>query len=51
MTARPKPKLIYERPTEKVFGSEEFISRTRNVSLKSPTKFEPTIKKPGDVVL
>lgn len=44
-------KLAYERPPEKVFGSAKFIGLTRKVGLKSPTKFIPTTKQPGDIVL
>lgn len=31
--------------------SERFVSLTRNPNLRPPVRFEPTIKKPGDVVL
>ena len=44
-------KLAYERPPEKVFGSAKFIGLTRKVGLKSPTRFEPTVKEIGDVVI
>jgi hypothetical protein len=44
-------KLVSSRPPEKLFGSQRFINLTRNTSLVSPTKFEPTIKASGDVVI
>lgn len=31
--------------------SESFLNLTRKPSLKSPERFEPTAKLPGDVVL
>lgn len=31
--------------------SERFVSLTRNPRLRPPVRFEPTPKKPGDVVL
>jgi hypothetical protein len=43
--------LITEEETERVFGSREFISRTRNPALRAPVRFEPTIKRAGDVIL
>lgn len=48
---RPKPRLAYERPREKVYGSDSFIGLTRKVGLESPTKFVPTKKADGDVVI
>lgn len=36
---------------ERVFGSPAFINRTRNARLESPTRFEPTPKAEGDVVI
>lgn len=36
---------------ERVFGSPQFINRTRNTRLESPARFEPTPKKPGDIIL
>jgi hypothetical protein len=44
-------KLVISRPSEKLFGSQRFIDLTRNTSLVSPTKFEPTVKASGDVVI
>lgn len=51
MTPRPKPRLAYERPPGKVFGSPEFVARTRNPDLPSPERFEPTVKGENDVVI
>lgn len=50
---KPNLKLVSSRPSEKVFGSPEFIARGRNVELakKPPTKFVPTVKGPGDVTI
>jgi hypothetical protein len=31
--------------------SEQFIRRSRNPELRSPARFEPTVKREGDVVL
>jgi hypothetical protein len=31
--------------------SENFVSLTRNPKLRPPVRFEPTPKKPGDIVL
>jgi hypothetical protein len=36
---------------ERVFGSPQFINRTRNTRIESPTRFEPTEKGPNDVVI
>lgn len=38
---------------ERVFGSREFIQRTRNpdLALRPPARFEPTPKNDGDIVL
>jgi hypothetical protein len=44
-------KLAYERPPEHVFGSDRFISLTRNRGLVSPTKFVPTVKGENDVII
>lgn len=44
-------KLAYERPPERVFGSEKFIGLTRKVGLASPLRFEPTVKGEFDVVI
>jgi hypothetical protein len=44
-------KLVASRPPERIYGSERFIGLTRNVGLESPSKFVPTIKRDGDVVL
>jgi hypothetical protein len=49
-------KLVASRPSEKtdcvrVYGSPRFIGIGRNTSLKSPTKFEPTIKGQNDVII
>lgn len=35
----------------RVFGSRSFISLTRNPALRSPERFEPTIKGENDVVI
>lgn len=47
----PRLRVVNEGDSERVFGSREFIARTRNPALQSPAKFEPTEKKDGDVVL
>lgn len=44
-------KLVDEPPTERVFGSREFIARGRNPALRSPVRFEPTEKAVGDIVI
>jgi hypothetical protein len=31
--------------------SESFVNLTRNNKLRPPVRFEPTLKKPGDIVL
>jgi hypothetical protein len=49
MTA--KLKLVASRPSEKTYGSPEFISIGRNTSLKSPTKFVATVKGENDVII
>lgn len=36
---------------ERVFGSRRFARRTRNPALPSPERFEPTVKRPEDVVI
>ena len=43
----PKPPQREER----TFGSRKFISRTRLPDTPGPTKFEPTRKADGDVVI
>lgn len=48
---KSKLKLAYERPAERVFGSPQFIARTRNIELAPPKRFEPTRKADGDVVI
>lgn len=48
---KPKLKLVASREPEKVFGSAKFIGLTRKVGLKSPTKFVPTVKAEGDIVI
>jgi hypothetical protein len=42
---RPADECRYRGP------SEAFVSLTRNPSLESPSRFEPTVKNEGDVVL
>jgi hypothetical protein len=37
--------------SERTFGSPQFIRRSRNPSLESPTRFEPTVKGENDVVI
>lgn len=51
MTAIRKLKLAYERPSERVFGSREFIARSRNPDLEPPARFVPTVKGPNDVII
>lgn len=49
---RMKPRLrLIETPVERVFGSKEFIARTRRPDLVPPKRFEPTHKEVGDVVI
>lgn len=31
--------------------SREFVARGRNLDLRSPVRFEPTVKRDGDVVI
>jgi hypothetical protein len=38
-------------PRERVFGSERFRSLTRKPDLPSPVRFEPTQKRPEDIVI
>ena len=39
---RMKPRLrLVETPVERVFGSKEFIARTRRPDLVPPQRFEP----------
>lgn len=47
----PRLRIVKPGPTETVFGSHGFISRTRNPALMAPVRFEPTSKKEGDIVL
>lgn len=35
----------------RIFGSKRFLSLTRNPALEAPTKFTPTKKEAGDVVI
>jgi hypothetical protein len=39
------------RIPERVFGSRDFIARTRRPDLPSPKRFEPTVKGENDVVI
>jgi hypothetical protein len=39
------------RHKHRTFGSKRFIALTRNPKLKPPTKFVPTRKASGDVVI
>ena len=36
---------------ERIFGSEAFRSLTRRTDLPLHTRFEPTVKAPGDIVI
>jgi hypothetical protein len=36
---------------ERIFGSERFRALTRRTDLEPPKRFEPTEKKPEDVVI
>ena len=36
---------------ERIYGSERFRSLTRRTDLPSPRRFEPTPKRPEDVVI
>ena len=52
MSARPKLRIVTDEPTERVFGSPDFIARDRNPRIPPPPrKFVPTVKSPGDVVI
>ncbi len=55
ITLRRKPRLRVvgdEEPTERVFGSPAFIARDRNPALpQPPRRFEPTAKRPGDIII
>lgn len=48
---KPKLKLVASRPPGTTYGSPAFISIGRNTKLQSPTRFEPTVKGDGDVVI
>lgn len=51
---RRKPRLRIvgdDASTERVFGSAAFIAIGRKPELASPTRFEPTRKGAGDVII
>jgi hypothetical protein len=48
---RSNLKLAYTRPSERICGSDRFLRLTRNPTLASPKRFEPTVKAVGDVVI
>ncbi len=39
------------RAKEKVRGSQRFIRLTRNPALLPPERFEPTVKRDGDIII
>lgn len=51
MTRKPILHIVTDADSERVFGSREFINRTRNTALQSPRRFEPTKKNEGDICL
>lgn len=51
ITLKRKPKFRIVGEDERVFGSPEFIALGRNPALRSPVRFEPTVKQKGDVVI
>jgi hypothetical protein len=44
-------RIVRDNETEKVFGSPRFVGLTRKPGLPSPHRFEPTVKRAGDVVI
>jgi len=44
-------RLVTAEQIERTFGSREFIALTRKPELVSPRRFEPTVKRDGDVVI
>jgi hypothetical protein len=48
---KPHLRLVTEEDTERVFGSHGFIGLTRVPNAPGPRRFEPTTKRPGDVVI
>lgn len=42
---------VVAEQTERVFGSAKFIGLTRKVGLQSPSKFQPTTKNQGDIII
>ncbi len=53
MTPRqPMLELVCDdRPANKVRGSLRFIRLTRNPGLKSPARFQATVKRAGDIII
>jgi hypothetical protein len=49
MTALRKLRVV--ETGERVLPSPSFIRITRNPALRSPVRFEPTTKRPEDVVI
>ena len=49
--SQAKLRVVSEDDSQRLYGSREFIARTRNPALQSPAKFEPTIKNEGDIIL
>jgi hypothetical protein len=51
-TPRAAPRLVHSATINYRGGpSPEFVALTRNPSLESPTRFEPTVKGDDDVVI
>jgi len=53
---KPNPLRIVSTPTlaeqlTQAGPSREFVGLTRNPGLRSPVRFEPTVKRDGDVVI
>lgn len=53
LKTKPRLRLVEpEAQIERVFGSRVFIARDRNPSLPPPPRrFEPTVKRPGDIII
>jgi hypothetical protein len=48
---KPKHLHVVREDEPRTFGSNKFLRLTRNPGLRSPQRFEPTVKGEGDIVL
>lgn len=49
---KPNLRIVEEdQAPRRIKPSAAFIRRTRNPALTSPERFEPTVKREGDIVL